>query len=162
MKCLRLDTEGKPRCLIATKTVWAFTFAHLCIYPPPSITERRAEKTDFADDLSDYIRARASHSRFGSLIETAAESWQHLPPNSVWPLSRMQWNRRKTRRRRTKKRNGRPKRLAHISSLLTGLRATPGILVKVYVEVSAGVAFKRTNEIGWFMVSLQNFMACFT
>lgn len=69
---------------------------------------------------------------------------------------------RKKRERKQCKRNGRPKRPAHISSLLTGLRVTPGILVKVYVEVSVGVAFKRMKEIGWFMVSLQNFMACFT
>lgn len=37
---------------------------------------------------------------------------------------------------------------AHISSLLTGLRVTPGILVKVYVEVSVRVPFKRMKEIG--------------
>lgn len=38
---------------------------------------------------------------------------------------------------------------AHISSLLTGLRLTPGILVKVYVQVSVRVAFfKKMKEIG--------------
>lgn len=66
------------------------------------------------------------------------------------------------KKRQKCKRNGRPKRPAHISSLLTGLRVTPGILVKLYVEDSVRVGFKRMKEIGWFMVSLQNFMACFT
>lgn len=54
----------------------------------------------------------------------------------------------KKRERKKCKRNGRPKRPAHISSLLTGLRVTPGILVKVYVEVSVRVPFKRMKEIG--------------
>lgn len=54
----------------------------------------------------------------------------------------------KKKKRKKCKRNGRPKRPAHISSLLTGLRVTPGILVKVYVEVSVRVPFKRMKEIG--------------
>lgn len=55
---------------------------------------------------------------------------------------------KKKEERKQCKRNGRPKRPAHISSLLTGLRVTPGILVKVYAEVSVRVAFKRMKEIG--------------
>lgn len=99
MKCLRLNTKGKPCCLIATKTVWAFTFAHLRINLSSvmarwNITDSKTSRT--RRRLSDYIGARTCIAYlFGSLIKTTAQSWQCLPPNSVWPLSRMQWNRRK-------------------------------------------------------------------
>lgn len=60
----------------------------------------------------------------------------------------MEQEEEKKRERKNCKRNGRPKRPTHISSLLTGLRVTPGILVKVYVEVSVRAPFKRMKEIG--------------
>lgn len=59
-------------------------------------------------------------------------------------------------------RNGRPQKPPRISSLLTGLQVTPGVLVKVYTQVSLWVPSERMKEIGWFMVTLQDFTACFT
>lgn len=57
-------------------------------------------------------------------------------------FSRMQWTRRmkKEKAMQTKWEAQWP---AHISSLLTGLRLTPGILIKVYVQVSVRVAFLK-------------------
>lgn len=63
-------------------------------------------------------------------------------------FSRMQWTRRmkKENAMQTKWEAQCP---THISSLLTGLRLTPGILIKVYVQVSVRVAFlKKMKEIG--------------
>lgn len=81
------------------------------------------------------------------LIKTTTRSWQlqqHLTSPQECSGTR-EWKKRKQC-----KRNGRPERPAHISSLLTVLRLTPGILVKVYVQVSVRVAFKK-NERNWLV-----------
>lgn len=64
-------------------------------------------------------------------------------------VSRMQWTTRMKKERATQTK-WEAQGPAHISSLLTGLRLTPGILVKVYAQVSVRVAFLK-NERNWLV-----------
>lgn len=150
MNCLTLNTKGKPRCMIATKTVWAS--------PLPTSAPRLASVTVrwwgeqngawTCRHLSLQICARGSNFPF-ALWQKRHWSLGSVCLRTVFdPYQECNGTEGRKKERKQCKRNGRPKRPTHISSLLTGLRVTPGILVKVYAEVSVGVAFKRMKEIG--------------
>lgn len=151
MNCLKLNMKGKPLCTKATKTVWASPF-HTSAPNRPQTKwgEQNGPTARTCRRWSAQICPRGSNSRFalwykrqwslGSVcLRTAFDLFQECNGTG---------GREKKKERKKCKRNGRPKRHAHISSLLTGLRVTPGILVKLYVEVSVRVPFKRMKEIG--------------
>lgn len=145
----RAEHGGKHLCVTATKTVWASPFSHLCTKLTSSWwagckavqrgpTAQRSSTPSLPADQTFILL-------FG---ENDTDSWQRLLRTAFDLFQECNGTGGRKRERKKCKRNGRPERPAHISSLLTGLRVTPGILVKVYAEVSVRVPFKRMKEIG--------------
>lgn len=102
MNCLKLNMKENPCCTIATKTVWASPFHTFAPNSPPSKWEGEQNKMDEQLKRVDTYLLKSVHvDRIFILFfdKTTVEPWQCLPPNSIWPLPRMQWNRRKKKKR---------------------------------------------------------------
>lgn len=138
MKCSKLNTKGGAHCCYTSSGI--------------SFSPLYAKTASFTIKWWEEANRGALGKSFPFVlvfIKQTTRSWQRFLQQHLTSPQECNGTRGWKKRKQCKL-NGRPERPAHISSLLTVLRVTPGILIKVYVRVSVRVAFKKT-ERNWLV-----------